>query len=69
MPESPKRASVKISSKNLEAVAALAEGLGMTAAGLVDICIEDCLDALEKKRPVTPRLVKLVKALQRQKKK
>lgn len=69
MPESDKRTAVKIKQKNLDAINALAKDLDMTAANIVDLCIEDCLEALQKKprRPITPRIVKLQRVLKRQK--
>lgn len=61
--------TVRIKKSNLKAIAALAKELGIAAANVVDLCLEDCLDALEKKRPITPRVVKLRRVMRRQQKK
>lgn len=66
LPEKP-TSTVRISKANLEKVNDLAADLGIAATAIIDLCVEDCLDALAKRRPITPRIVKLLRILKRQK--
>jgi hypothetical protein len=59
----PATTTVRVEKAIVDRVNTLADELGMPAGQLVSICVEDCLAALETRGQITPRVVKLRRAM------